>query len=133
MGRERLPARMEANMKCQFYYEFFRQEMALTLGRHASPRYWTTLVLGKHALQTKPNPSLFTSLGLKLRLGDEVRAPADVLRSIRIADLYEALNRHERFDFGEEHPGDWEAAMQEVGLVHLGVYVDRNGVKFWVR
>lgn len=61
-------------------------------------------------------------------------ATPGVLSEISPGERLAALARHSRCDWGECDPEDWqandEAVDQELRL--FSVYIDRNGVKFWI-
>ena len=69
----------------------------------------------------------------QVTLGQTVITP-QALKELHPEDVYNAMTRHARGDWGEVCPQDHELneeAMRE-GFRLLSVYCDRNGTKFWI-
>ena len=72
-------------------------------------------------------------IGQSFSLGSTVITP-NALHTLDPRDVYGAITRHARGDWGEVCPQDAqenELSLRE-GFRLMSVYSDRNGVKFWI-
>jgi hypothetical protein len=71
--------------------------------------------------------------GAKFELGQTLITP-DAMKTLNPADVYAALGRHARGDWGDCCPEDRQENEFSLSrhLRLLSVYHDRNGTKFWI-